>query len=121
MKGYYVIEYKSMEYPYVYKYYYRSSNDESRLAEFRTFKSIVEARKACVSLINSRKAVLAVVRGINKEHIVYATVRGGYVLEDRQTSRNYWYRLNKNGTLGTSIAHGDVKKLGVIQSASQRW
>lgn len=115
MKGYYVIEYKSMAYPYVYEYYRTSNGD------FRTFKSIVEARKACISLINSRKAVLAVIRGINKEHIVYATVKGGYVLEDRQTSRNYWYRLNKNGTLGTSIAHGDVKKLGIIQSASQRW
>ena len=115
MKGYYVIEYKSMAYPYVYEYYRSSSGD------FRTFKSIVEARKACISLINSRKAVLAVIRGINKEHIVYATVKGGYVLEDRQTSRNHWYHLNKNGTLGTIIAYTNVMNMGIIQSASQRW
>lgn len=111
----YVVEYKKMTSPYSYEYY-RSANGSPKI-----FKSISEARKACISLINSRKAVLAVIRGINKEHIVYATVRGGYVLEDRQTSRNYWYRLNKNGTLGTSIAHTDIKSIGIIQSASQRW
>lgn len=110
MKGYYVIEYKSMAYPYVYEYY-RSSN-----GDFRKFKSIVEARKACISLINSRKAVLAVVRGINKEYVVYATVRGGYVLEDRSSGK--WYHLNKSGTLGTQIRR--IENAYIIQSAYQR-
>lgn len=115
MVNVYVIEYKKMTSPYQYEYY-RSSN-----GNFKIFETITEARKACISLISRRKAVLAVVRGNNKEQLVYATLSGGYVLEDRQVSRNYWYRLNKNGTLGTGIAHADVKNIGIIQSATQRW
>lgn len=111
----YAVEYKKMTSPYSYEYY-RSSN-----GNFKLFVTIAEARKACISLISRGKAVLAVVRGNNKEQLVYATIGGGYVLEDRQVSRSHWYRLNKNGTLGTGIPHADVKKLGVIQSASQRW
>lgn len=114
MAGIYVIEYKSMISPYNYRFC-RLSN-----GNLKTFKPIVEARKACISLINSREAVLAVVRGNNKEQLVYATLSGGYVLEDRQGSRSYWYRLNKNGTLGNAV-YGDIKNIGIIQSASQRW
>lgn len=117
MKGRYVIEYKSMISPSYHYEYCRLSN-----GNLKTFKSIIEAREACISMISKGKAVLAVVRGLrDKEHIVYATLKGGYVLEDRQTSRNYWYRLNKNGTVGRYLSHTDVKKLGIIQSASQRW
>lgn len=110
----YAVEYKKMISPYSYEYY-RSANGSPKI-----FKSISEARKACISLISSRKAVLAVVRGNNKEQLVYATVGGGYVLEDRQGSRSYWHRLNKNGTLGNAV-YGDTKSMGIIQSASQRW
>ena len=109
----YAVEYKKMTSPYSYEYY-RSANGSLKI-----FKSISEARKACISLINSRKAVLAVVRGNNKEQLVYATLSGGYVLEDRQGSRSHWYRLNKNGTLGNAV--WDTKSMGIIQSASQRW
>lgn len=109
----YAVEYKKMTSPYSYEYY-RSANGSPKI-----FKSISEARKACISLINRHTAVLAVVRGNNKEQLVYATLSGGYVLEDRQGSRSYWYRLNKNGTLGNAV--WDIKSMGIIQSASQRW
>ena len=115
MKGSYVIEFKTMASPYHYEYL--RHNDGT----FRAFKSIVDARKICISIIDKRKAVVAVIRGLNTEQIVYTTAKGGYVVENRQTSRNYWNRLNKNGTLGAYIPHTDVKKMGIIQSASQRW
>lgn len=111
----YAVEYKKMTSPYSYEYY-RSANGSPKI-----FKSISEARKACISLINSRKAVLAVVRGNDKEQLVYVTIGGGrYMLEDRQGSRSHWYRLNKDGTLGNAV-YGNTQSMGIVQSASQRW
>ena len=101
----YVIEYKKMVLPYSYEY------DSGR------FASVVDARKKCISLIEKRIAVLGVVRGMGKEQLVYTTVNGGYVLEDRVADK--WYRLNKNGSLGAQIKR--IKDVGIIQSARQRW
>ena len=101
----YVIEYKSMVHPYSYEY------DSGR------FTSVADARKKCISLIEKRIAVLGVVRGMGKEQLVYTTVNGGYVLEDRVADK--WYRLNKNGSLGAQIKR--IKDVGIIQSARQRW
>lgn len=101
----YVVEYKKMVLPYSYEY------DSGR------FTSVADARKRCISLIEKRVAVLGVVRGMGKEQLVYTTVNGGYVLEDRVADK--WYRLNKNGSLGTQIKR--IKDVGIIQSAYQRW
>lgn len=101
----YVIEYKKMVLPYSYEY------DSGR------FTSVVDARKRCISLIEKRIAVLGVVRGMGKEQLVYTTVNGGYVLEDRVADK--WYRLNRNGSLGAQIKR--IKDVGIIQSARQRW
>ena len=101
----YVIEYKKMVLPYSYEY------DSGR------FTSVTDARKRCISLIEKRIAVLGVVRGMGKEQLVYTTVNGGYVLEDRVADK--WYRLNKNGSLGAQIKR--IKDVGIVQSARQRW
>lgn len=100
----YIIEYKIMVSPYSYEY------------DSRKFKTLTDARKRCISLIERRSAVLCVIRG-GKEQLVYATVRNGYVLEDRSSGK--WYHLNKSGTLGTQIRR--IEDAYIIQSASQRW
>ena len=99
----YYIEYKSMDFPYDYKY------------DRQTYKTVTGVRKRCISLIERRSAVLCVIRG-GKEQLVYATVRNGYVLEDRSSGK--WYHLNKSGTLGTQIRR--IENAYIIQSAYQR-
>ena len=102
----YAIEYKIAVSPYHYEY------------DSRKFKTLVDARKRCISLIERRSAILCVIRN-GVEQLVYATVRGGYVLEDRTNDK--WYHLNRSGTLGTQIRKTKIKDIGIIQSASQRW
>ena len=110
----YVIEYKVTASPYHYEYLMNERGD------FKAFDSIVEARKKGILLISNGRAIVSVVRGIDKEELVYATKSGGFVLEDRR-SNSYWYHLNKNGTLGSAISSAKFKNLNIIYSAHQRW
>ena len=101
----YVIEYKACRYPYNY-WFLRKDGD------YITFDSLIKARKKCISLIKDYTAILAVVRG-GVEQLVYQTVKGNFVLEDR--TKNKWYRLNKDGSLGSVISN--IRDLGLIRSA----
>lgn len=102
----YVIEYKQNRYPYSYRFIMK--ND----MEMQGYDSIIKARKKCISMIKDHTAILAVVRG-GVEQLVYQTVKGNFVLEDRDKRK--WYRLNKDGTLGSVVEN--VRDLGLIRSA----
>lgn len=102
----YYIEYKSMDFPYSYKY------------DRQTYKTVTGVRKKCMALIDSHKAIVCVIRWAGGwENLVYITMDGKYVLEDRGNDK--WYHLNKDGSLGTQIRN--KKKLDIVQSARQRW
>ena len=114
----YCLEYKQVAYPYSYRYLMKGETLRGRrfyeegIGEIQGFDSIVKARKKCISLINEYIAILGVVRG-GVEQLVYETVKGNFVLEDRKNGK--WYRLNKDGSLGSVI--NNVRDLGLIRSA----
>lgn len=110
----YVIEFKSRMYPYSYEFE-RTSN-----GAMKSYRSIIDARKKCISLINQNVAILGVIRGLgDKEELVYTTVEGGFVLEQRTTTNSHWYRLYKNGNIGTPIRN--INNIGLVQSSRAMW
>ena len=107
----YIIEYKTYDYPYFYKYYGASKDDP--YGTYKTFDTLTSARKKAMALIKSHEAIVCAIRG-GVEKLVYITESGNFVSEDRDTRK--WYHLNKDGTLGSIIK--DIKKIDIIQS---RW
>lgn len=105
----YVIEYKSRMYPYSYEFLRKENGT------MMAYKSIIDARKKCIFLINEGVAILGVIRGLHdKEELVYATREGGFVLETRKNRGSSWCRLYKNGNVGTAI--WNIREVGLIQS-----
>lgn len=104
----YAIEYKSASYPYSYRFL------KTNAGEFKGFDSITDARRKSIVLIQNYDAILCAIRGNGKEGLVYATRSGGYVYEDRNGNKSKWYRLNKNGVLGSRITN--IKSIDIITS-----
>lgn len=101
----YVIEYKKSEPPYSYKVMDgRDSNTP--------IDSIILARGIAINLIWRGTAIVAGVHGPGEEQMVYRTVDGKFVCENRRTKR--WYVLDSKGR--TSYAIKDPKRLNLIRS-----
>lgn len=89
----YVIEYKSADYPYNYRFAKYKGTDE-----IAVFKGIREARQSAMALIRRGNAVLCAIRGKGIEQLVYQFKDvDGFALEDRKTGK--WYKLNWDGSL----------------------
>lgn len=105
----YIIEYKTYDYPYDYRYYGAPRDDP--YGRYTPFDTLTSARKKAMALIKSHEAIVCVIRG-GVEKLVYITESGNFVSEDRDTKK--WYHLNKDGTLGSVISN--TKHLNLIQS-----
>lgn len=105
----YAIEYKSASYPYSYKFL-KDAN-----SKIKVYDRITDARKKGIALIKMYEAIVCVIRGNDREGLVYATRTGGYVYEDRNGNKSKWYHLNRNGTLGSAIPK--VNGSNLIRSA----
>lgn len=101
----YVIEYKSADYPYSYRFL------KTKTGEFKVFDSITDARRKSIALIQDYVAILCSVHGAGAEGFVYATRSGGYVYEVRDKNKSKWYHLNRNGVLGSAIAKIDFNNI----------
>lgn len=101
----YAIEYKSASYPYSYKFL-KDAN-----GKIKVYDRITDARKKGIALIKMYEAIVCVIRGNDREGLVYATRSGGYVYEDRNGNKSKWYHLNKNGTLGSAISKIDFNNV----------
>lgn len=106
-----VIEYKTTAYPYHYVYLGRGEDN------ITTFRTKADARKKCMSLIRTHKAIVAFLRPFNEG--VYHTKEGSFILEKRimidGRERSFWYILRKDGNLGKHIS--DIHDWHLIQSA----
>lgn len=94
----YVIEYKSADYPYNYRFAKYKGTDE-----IAVFKGIREARQSAMALIRRGNAVLCAIRGKGIEQLVYQSKRHPdiFVVENRRSGR--WYVLKWDGSIGKEV------------------
>ena len=92
----YIIEFKDYD---GYKFLMKPRLHKNSPYEYVTFKTLKDARKKCIGLLNTHARVCVIRGGVEK--LVYKTIWDYYVYEDRDTGK--WYLLNTDGSLKGQI------------------
>jgi len=92
----YIIEFKDYD---GYKFLMKPRLHDNSPYEYVTFKTLKDARKKCIGLLNTHARVCVIRGGVEK--LVYKTIWDYYVYEDRDTGK--WYLLNTDGSLNHQI------------------